>query len=175
MPIVTVPAPSNVNTILQRIVSIAQTVSIPTTPVTTITAAFDTQPADPTNAIVPFVVIQSAVKPGVVRAFAGTGQLHVDDHFKLVLCLELQQAEALQQTNLALALQWRDAVLATFAQHLQLSPAASPGNPDLAQFIIDAVVTSWLGPTWVEFGQTTYTCLEFEFTVREHQVVTFAT
>lgn|SRR5574341_176950 len=164
--------PSNANLILQRIADIWLTVNV--AGVGTVTAAYSTQPIDVPPANVPFAVIESAVKRGPVSPIAVQGQLYVNTPLNMALCVALWTAEPVLQVNLSNVLLWRDAVLAAFSQHLQLSPAASPGFPDYAGFVIDAYITDWIGPVKVAYGTAEYAALEFAYTVREHQVVTFA-
>ncbi len=167
------PAPSNANKILTRIADVWYTVG----PVNalSVNAAYDYEPATVPSANCPFAFIQPERRPGKVSMVAANGYIGADTYLLMVLCVARRDAEPTQQINLALALQWRDAVFQAFASHLQLSPTpASVDQSSYVTFVTEAFITDWLGPIDYQISDTTFTTLQFAYTVREKQVVTFA-
>lgn len=166
------PAPSNANKILTRIADVCYTAG----PVNgqAIQAAYDYEVARVPSANCPFAFIQTGSRPGPVTMVAANGYLGAVSNLTLVFCLARAAAEPSLQINLALALQWRDAVFQAFAQHLQLSPTpASVDQSSYVTFVTDAFITDWHGPVDYTISDTVFTALLFGYTVREKQVVTF--
>lgn len=119
-------------------------------------------PSDVSRYELPFFI--NEVEGGPVKFIATMGRQEVQTVLHMHLCL-FNRASGNLKEQMKAALQWRDYVLAAFAQHLRL------GN-DLANILVTPI-TAWDFVDY-EYGSTTWLALRFDLSITEMFILTVA-
>lgn len=117
---------SQINTILNRIATYQVLISVTGQPIPYILQAEPYQPSDMSSVSCPFFVNELPVTGNRADIPVSAGMQYVDTMIDMMLALARRGAEIDLKYNVQTALQWRDAVFATFAGHVRLSTAAIP-------------------------------------------------
>lgn len=152
---------SHVNDTVERLAALAAGIA-------GIATVYPYTPADPASAQCPFIVVE--VSPSNPTEFHATGgRQYVESKYKLAVCNSRWEADSTLAINVQAAWGWRDLVFAMFAQHLRLSPLATPNQPDL-DWVVDAVIKRW-GAERYPLGSTDFAALTFDVIVKESLVL----